>query len=171
MIEISRSYTFAAPVDRVWALLMDTRALAACIPGCDSLEPDGENRYAIKLTVKMAAVMGHYTGSVTLADLNPTESYRLLAEGQGRPGFVKGGAAITLTAADQSTELTVNGSVETGGSIARVGQRIIGGAARFMMDRFFKKLKAVAEGNEGTEVTEVTEGEEIEGDGGNGEKP
>lgn len=151
MIEIARSYTFDAPLDRVWNLLMDTSALSSCIPGCESLDPDPEteNRYKIRLSVKLAAVMGTYDGSVQLVDLAPMQSYGLLAEGNGRPGFVKGKATIALSSeagALETTTLTVAGEVNAGGAIARVGQRIIKSAARLMMDRFFKRLKAVAEG-------------------------
>jgi carbon monoxide dehydrogenase subunit G len=145
MIEINRSYTIDAPRDRVWTVLMDTTAIAECIPGCDSLEPDGENRYVVKLTVRMAAVMGEYGGSVALVDLDPTRSYRLVVDGRGRPGFVKGDAAITLDEVSATTELRVEGSVQAGGALARVGQRVMGGAARFMVDAFFKRLKALAE--------------------------
>ena len=148
MIEIARTYTFDAPPDRVWQLLMDAKALASCIPGCESLDPDPEteHRYVIRLKVKLAAVMGTYDGSVQLVDLVPTQSYGLLAEGRGRPGFVKGKAAISLTRDSGATTLTVAGDVHAGGAIARVGQRIIKAAARLMMDRFFKRLKAIAEG-------------------------
>jgi len=150
MIEITRSYRFDAPQDRVWQLLMDTSALSSCIPGCESLDPDPqtEHLYRIRLSVKLAAVMGTYDGSVQLVDLVPMRSYGLLAEGNGRPGFVRGKAAIALAPdADASaTLLTVAGEVQAGGAIARVGQRLIASAARLMMDRFFKRLKAVAEG-------------------------
>ena len=152
MIEISRSYTFDAPAERVWSLLMDTDVLASCIMGCEGLEPDGvtENRYVIKLVVKLAAVMGSYNGSVQLVDVAPMLSYGLLAEGNGRPGFVKGKAAITLSPEGGSTVLTVKGEAQAGGAIARVGQRLLGSAARLMMDRFFKCLKRKAEGTEST---------------------
>lgn len=148
MIEIARTYTFDAPPDRVWQLLMDTRALASCIPGCESLDPDPEteHRYVIRLSVKLAAVMGTYDGSVQLVDIVPMQSYGLLADGRGRPGFVKGKASIGLTPDADATTLTVAGEVQTGGAIARVGQRLIKSAARLMMDRFFKRLKAIAEG-------------------------
>jgi carbon monoxide dehydrogenase subunit G len=36
----------------------------------------------------------------------------------------------------------VTGTVQTGGPIARVGQRLIGGVAKMMMDRFFACLQA-----------------------------
>ena len=148
MIEISRTYTFDAPRDRVWQLLMDTKALSSCIPGCESLDPDPEteHRYAIRLSVKLAAIIGTYDGSVQLVDMLPMQSYGLLAEGRGRPGFVKGKAAISLTPELDATTLTVTGEVQTGGAIARVGQRLIKSAARLMMDRFFKRLRALAEG-------------------------
>jgi len=148
MIEISRTYTFDAPRDRVWQLLMDTKALSSCIPGCESLDPDPEteHRYAIRLSVKLAAIIGTYDGSVQLVDMLPMQSYGLLAEGRGRPGFVKGKAAISLTSEGDATTLTVTGEVQTGGSIARVGQRLTKSAARLMMDRFFKRLRALAEG-------------------------
>jgi carbon monoxide dehydrogenase subunit G len=148
MIEISRTYTFAATQERVWHLLMDTHALASCIPGCESLDPDPgtPNRYLIKMSVKLAAVMGTYDGSVQLVDIVPMQSYGLLAEGRGRPGFVKGKASVALTPAGDATTLAVTGEVEAGGAIARVGQRLITSAARMMMDRFFEQLKALAEG-------------------------
>jgi carbon monoxide dehydrogenase subunit G len=147
MIEITRSYRLDAPQDRVWQLLMDTNALVLCIPGCRSLDPEpgAENRYRVSLAVKLAAVVGTYDGTVELVDLTPMQSYGLLAEGRGRPGFVKGKAAIALASEAATTTLTVTGEVHAGGAIARVGQRIIKSAARLMMDRFFKRLKALAE--------------------------
>jgi carbon monoxide dehydrogenase subunit G len=148
MIEIARTYTFEAPLERVWQLLMDTATLSSCIPGCNSLDPDPETEHAYRITlaVKLAAVMGTYDGRVQLVDIVPMRSYALLAEGRGRPGFVNGKAAIALSSASGATTLTVAGEVQAGGAIARVGQRIIKSAARLMMDRFFKRLKAVAEG-------------------------
>lgn len=147
MIEIARIYRFDAPQERVWQLLMDTKALALCIPGCRSLDPDpdAEHRYRVSLSVKLAAVVGTYDGAVELVDLAPMQSYGLVAEGRGRPGFVKGKAAIALAADGATTTLTVTGDVHAGGAIARVGQRLITSAARLMMDRFFKRLKAIAE--------------------------
>ena len=148
MIELSRTYTFDLPQQRVWDVLMDTTALASCIPGCESLEPDPAHahRYRIRLAVKLAALMGTYDGSVELVDLMPIRSYGLVAEGRGRPGFLKGKAAIVLESQADKTTLSVTGEVVTGGAIARVGQRLIQSAARMMMDRFFTRLKAVAEG-------------------------
>src|SRR6266700_7585774 len=131
---ISGSYTFNAPPDRVWALLMDPAVLSSCIPGCDKFEADGEGRYNVTLTVGLAAITGTYNGTVVLADMVPNTSYGLVVEGQGRPGFVKGSSAIVLRAEGAATAVDVSAAVQTGGPIARVGQRLISGVAKMMMD-------------------------------------
>ena len=140
-MDISGSYTFNAPPDRVWALLMDPAVISACIPGCESFEPLGNNSYRARLTVALAAITGTYDGTVTLSDLVPPTSYRLTAEGQGRPGFVKGSSSITMRADGDTTVVEVTGTVQTGGAIARLGQRLIGGVSKMMLDRFFTCLK------------------------------
>jgi uncharacterized protein len=144
-MDIFGSYTFDVPADRVWDLLMDPAALSSCIPGCSRFEPDGEDRYAVTLTVALAAITGTYNGTVNLTDKTLHTSYRLVMEGQGRAGFVKGSSVISLRPAGASTAVDVSGAVHTGGPIARVGQRLIGGVARMMMDRFFACLKAKLE--------------------------
>ena len=140
-MDISGSYTFAAPPARVWALLMDPSSIASCIPGCESLEPEGQDRFHARLTVALAAITGTYDGIVQISDKVEPESYRLTVEGQGKPGFVKGNVQIALRADGDNTVVDVKGIVQTGGTIARLGQRLIGGVAKMMQDRFFACLQ------------------------------
>ena len=146
MMEISGSYHFNAPPDRVWDLLMDPVVIPSCIPGCDRFEPDGEDRYRVRLTVGLAAITGTYEGTVVISDKVLRTSYRLTVEGQGKPGFVKGGAAMALRPDGATTIVDVSGTVQAGGPIARVGQRLIKSVSKMMLDRFFaclpKPLKA-----------------------------
>jgi len=121
---------------------MDPAVLSSCIPGCERFEPDGDDRYRVTLTVGLAAITGTYQGTVVLTDKVPPTSYGLVVEGQGRPGFVKGTSAIVLRAEGATTAVDVSASVQTGGAIARIGQRLIGSVAKMMMDRFFECLKS-----------------------------
>jgi uncharacterized protein len=141
-MDISGSYVFNAPPDRVWNLLMNPDVIATCIPGCNAFEPDGEDRYKATLTVALAAITGTYAGSVVLADKVPHSSYRLIVEGQGRPGFVKGNSRIALRPEGETTVVDVQGTVQTGGPIARVGQRLISSVSKMMLDRFFACLQS-----------------------------
>ena len=141
-MDIVGTYTFSAPRERVWHLLMDPEVIASCIPGCEGFEPAGEDRYRARLKVALAAIAGSYDGTIALSDKVPLTSYTLTADGQGKPGFVKGSAAISLRDGDDAaTIVDVSGAVQTGGPVARVGQRLIGSVSKMMMDRFFACLQ------------------------------
>ena len=90
-MHIQNSYTFDAPPKAVWDLLVDIDAVAACLPGCESMEPISENKYRAVLTMGIAAITGRYEGTVEMRDLDPPSSYRLVVEGRGKQGFVTGG--------------------------------------------------------------------------------
>jgi hypothetical protein len=140
-MDIAGTYTFSAAPERVWSLLMDPQVISSCIPGCEAFEPEGEDRYKARLNVALAAITGSYEGTIVLSDKVPSTSYRLTAEGQGRPGFVKGSAAISLREEGGATIVDVHGTVQAGGPVARVGQRLIGSVSKMMMDRFFGCLQ------------------------------
>jgi len=140
-MDVNGSYTFAAPPDAVWKMLTDPVVIAGCLPGCDRLEPIGEDQYRAAMTLAVAAVTGKYTGTVSMHDKNPPHSYRLIVEGSGTPGFVKGEAAIELVADGTGTTVRVKGQGNVGGVIARVGQRLLGSVSKMMMDRFFACLQ------------------------------
>ena len=140
-MDITGTYRFDAPPDRVWNLLMDPAVIASCIPGCQELVPAGEDRYRATLSVALAAITGTYDGTVVISEKSLNNSYRLTVDGQGKPGFVKGSAVIALRPDGASTVVYVSGTVQTGGPIARVGQRLMAGVARMMQDRFFASLQ------------------------------
>lgn len=140
-MQITASYTFDAPAEKVWAHLMDVDIVAACVPGCDRLEPLGDDRYRASLTLSVASISGSYEALLHIADQRPPHGYRLLVEGKGRPGFVNGATTITLVPHGQQTIVEVAGDVQVGGAIARLGQRLLGSVSKMMMDRFFGCLK------------------------------
>jgi carbon monoxide dehydrogenase subunit G len=139
-MDVSGSYSFAASPDAVWKVLTDPVVIAGCLPGCDRLEPIGEDKYRAAMTLAVAAVSGNYTGTVSMLDKNPPHSYRLVVEGSGTPGFVNGEATIELVADGAGTTVRVTGRGSVGGVIARVGQRLLGSVSKMMMDRFFACL-------------------------------
>ena len=141
-MEVSGSYTFAATPDAVWAMLTDPDVIAGCLPGCNGLEPLGDDRYRAAMTLALAAVSGNFSGTVSMLDKRPPQSYRLVVDGSGKTGFVRGDATVTLTADGAGTIVSVAGRGDVGGLLARVGQRLLGSASKMMMDRFFVCLQA-----------------------------
>ena len=138
---LSGSYEFKAAPDVVWNLLIDPSVVARCLPGCHRLEPVGEDRYRAELTLAVAALTGEYTATVAILDKNPPHSYKLVVDGRGSPGFVKGEGTIELVPQGDGTLVTVAGHAHAGGLIARVGQRLLGSVSKMMVDRFFTDLQ------------------------------
>ena len=144
-MQVEGQYTINAPIERVWEYLMDPAGLQACIPGCEKLEPRGDDSYEATLKVGVAAVKGTYQGKVSIADKEPPHRYRMLVEGSGGPGFVRGEARIELRAGDGGTVVHVMGDGQVGGTVAGVGQRMLGGVAKMLMKQMFDCVKARVE--------------------------
>src|SRR6266446_4383837 len=114
-MQLEATYVFEAPAEQVWALLMDTEAVAGCLPGCKGLRAIGEDCYEAELAVAVAAISGNFKGTITLQDKVPPRSYRLLVEGTGKPGFVKGHADVTLVPDGAKTSVQIKASADAGG--------------------------------------------------------
>ncbi len=136
-MKIDGTYTFAAPRERVYVMLRDPQLLKECIPGCQTLDLQPDGRYQANIKAGVAAIRGTFLGYVQITDEQADQSYRLIVEGSGGPGFVKGEAVITLTDEEGGTHIEVVGDGQVGGMIAGVGQRVLLPAARMMMNQFF----------------------------------
>ncbi len=141
-MQINARYVVEAPIDRVWDLLMDPTAIAACLPGCQEMRDLGEDRYQAELVVALAAITGNYDATVAIEEKVPPRSYRLVVQGSGRSGFVKGRATVTLEPVETGTAVAIDATGQVGGLIARVGQRLLDGVARSMMNKFFACMAA-----------------------------
>ena len=144
-MKIDGTHTISAPREVVYRLLTDPAVLARCIPGCEKLEPAGENSYTTNLKVGVGAIKGNYTGKVTLEDVRPPTHFRMLVEGKGSTGFVKGSGTIDLgEQGGAETLVKYGGDVQVGGTIAGVGQRMLQGTAKMMASQFFTAINAEA---------------------------
>lgn len=139
-MKISGSHTLNMPRQRVYDLLHDPVVLARCMPGCESLESIGDNEYAMRMKMALASVSGLFDGRVQTSEPNPPDSFRLLVEGKGKIGFMKGEGLLKLVEADGGTIVNFEGDVQVGGTIAAVGQRLIDTTAKMMIKRFFDRL-------------------------------
>ena len=130
-----------APRDRVWAAFLDPATLAQAIPGCDKLEAIGADEYKAVMKVGVGPIKGTFEGKVRLFDQEPPTRYRMAVEGTGAPGFVRGDATMQLEEAGaDATRVRYDADVQVGGLIASVGQRMLGGASRLILDQFFGKM-------------------------------
>ena len=144
-MKISGSYTLPMAPDRAYQILQDPAILAQAMPGCESLEKIGPDEYRMKMKVLLAALSGQVEGKVYITDQQPPSSFRMIVEGTGRIGFLKGDGLLYLTARDSGTDVSYEGDAQVGGTMAAVGQRLIDGTAKMMIKRFFDKLATLAQ--------------------------
>ena len=130
----------AAPRDKAFALITDPTVLQRCIAGCEKMELTNEDTYDAHLKIGIAGLKGSYVGKVQLKDKRVPDSYTLLMEGKGGPGFVKGTAYLQLSDKGTQTEIRCDADAQVGGMIAAIGSRLVEAIAKKMMDDFFKKI-------------------------------
>jgi len=141
-MELTESHTLPVPQQRAWEALNDTAILKVCIPGCESIDADGENAYAVALTAAVGPVKARFKGRMQLAEIDAPRSYTIQFEGQGgAAGFGKGDARVTLEpAGEDATTLSYTASAQVGGKLAQIGSRLVDGAARKIATEFFKRF-------------------------------
>jgi uncharacterized protein len=145
-LKIAGSHALPFPPERVYRMMQDPEVLTRAMPGAERLEKIGEDEYRMKMKMAMASLSGAFDGKVRITDQTPPSSFRLIVEGSGKIGFMKGDGLLKLAPKDSGTEVTYEGDVQVGGTMAAVGQRLIDGAAKMMIRRFFDKLAEEAAG-------------------------
>jgi carbon monoxide dehydrogenase subunit G len=145
-MEMKGEQRIAAPRTRVWEALNDPDVLRQCIPGCQSLDKEGDDRLKAVVEIKIGPIGARFNGAVTISDANPPESYTISGEGQGGTvGNAKGGAKVRLAEVDGGTLLSYDVDAQVGGRLAQLGGPIIDATAKQLAGRFFTKFGEVVE--------------------------
>ena len=141
----------------MFGALVDPDVLRSSIPGCQTLTVIGADSYAATLKVGVAGIKGIYQGTAAVLDRRPFESLTVNFDGKGASGFVRGSAAITLSADGLGTLFVCDADVQVGGLIAAVGSRLVQAAARKLADAFFRQLRRELGMNEDSKPDEESE--------------
>ncbi|MGE0104884.1 MAG: carbon monoxide dehydrogenase subunit G [Blastocatellales bacterium] len=152
-MKIEGTHTINAPRERLWKLMIDPEVIRRILPGLESLEETPDGAYRMTMKAGVGSIKGVFTGAIRLDDLRPPEHYRMLVDGKGTPGFVKGDGTLDLVEQDGVTRVEYSGNVNVGGTIASVGQRMIVSSAKMMAGQFFTALEAEAAALHKSEIT------------------
>ena len=137
-MEMSGEQIVPASQHDTWTALNDPAVLKECVPGCESIEPLGENQYQVLMVARVGPVSAKFKGKLNLSDIKPPNSYAISFEGQGgAAGFAKGGAQVRLSEKDHQTLLAYDVKASVGGKLAQIGSPPGGAPARKGAGRFF----------------------------------
>ena len=125
-MEMTGEFRIPAPRQRVWEGLNDPEILKSSIPGCQTIEKLSDTEFTAKVIAQVGPVKANFAGKVTLADLNPPQSYTIAGEGTGGvAGFAKGSAKVNLDEDGGATVLHYAVQAHVGGKLAQIGSRLI----------------------------------------------
>src|SRR5713101_2233955 len=99
-MEFSGTQTIAAPVDKVWAFLMDVNKVAACAPGFQSLEVLDEEHWKAVVAVGIGAVKAKFTLDVTRPEMQEPTQMIVKARGKAPGSAVDMSGDMHLTSLD-----------------------------------------------------------------------
>jgi carbon monoxide dehydrogenase subunit G len=144
-MKLEGDYTVPAPRPQVWAVLQDPALLARVLPGCEKLEPLGNDQYKAGVKIQVGPLQGAFEGTIALTQIVTPESYRMSFDGKGALGFVKGIGSVQLTEQGASTLISYAGDATTGGKIATVGQRLMETSAKALIKQTFDAITPIAQ--------------------------
>ncbi len=144
-MKINGGIEVATQPEKLWNLLQEPEFLKEIIPGCKEFNQVSEEKFEGKISMKVGAIASNYTAAFTIKDKLPPNSYNLELDGQGKGGFMRGKIHIELHAVEAGTMLKYDGEVNIGGTIARIGQRLLDAASKMLMKQGFKALKKKVE--------------------------
>ena len=138
---IEGEYRLPCDVADAWRALNDPGVLKLCIPGCESIELAGENRYECLITAKYGPVKTRFKTVLSLTNINEPYSYTLTGAGKGgAAGFGKGKADVQLVEKGEGTLLRYQAEFSVGGKLAQVGSRLVASTTKKLSNDFFNRF-------------------------------
>jgi carbon monoxide dehydrogenase subunit G len=138
-LNLEQSFEVKAPVDEVWAALIDVQRVAPCLPGAEITEVADDGVYHGTFTVKLGPTTASYRGRLELESLDEEQHVATMkASGSDKRG--QGGANATMvsrmtelpgggTRVDVVTDFTITGRLARfgrGGMIQDISNRLLG---------------------------------------------
>ena len=145
-MEISGVQHIRLPQQTVWEALNDPSIIRASVPGCQSFQKTGDNRYAVSIVSAIGPVSTRFDGTITLFNLRPPSAYTISFEGSGQgAGSVLGQSNVSLAPEHLGTTLSYRAGMQVTGTLEQAGPRLLEEAATRMTEGFFARFKAAVE--------------------------
>jgi carbon monoxide dehydrogenase subunit G len=136
-MKLEQSFTVTAPVEQVWATLIDVERVAPCLPGAEITGQSPDGGYEGTFTVKLGPATAAYRGSLKMESLDEaSRTATMSAKGTDKRG--QGGATASIvstmhqegddTLVEVVTDFTITGRLARfgrGGMIEDISKRLM----------------------------------------------
>ena len=141
-MRLTGTHTINALPSTVFEMLMNTDTLTRIVPGVSRLEKISDNKFRSILTIKLGPVNTSFTGELQLQDITAEKGFTLKVQQNSKIGNANAAVKILLLAVNQDqTEISFDGDVKLSGTLAGMGQRLIGSISNTLTKQFFSNLE------------------------------
>jgi hypothetical protein len=138
-MEIENEFDVAAPVDHVWAYLLDVERVAPCMPGAELTEVVDDHTWKGKVNMKLGPVSLAFAGTVTMQERDD-QSKRIVLAAKGMEQRGKGAANASVTSwleqGDGVTNVKMRADIHLTGTVAQLSRGLLPEVSRKLTQQF-----------------------------------
>lgn len=166
-MKFENSFEVDAPVETVWATVLDVERIAPTVPGASVLEQTADNAYKVGIKVKLGPMTMQYKADVEIVDADAA-SHRAVMKAKAKETRGQGTADAEVTMQLEGDDARTTGRIVTdmkvSGRAASMGRGVMQDVAGRMVGTFADNLAAMLE--EGERPASEPAGEGPPGDTG-----
>jgi uncharacterized protein len=153
---IENAFTSPAPVDHLWAHLLDVERVAPCMPGAELTETIDDRNWKGKVLMKLGPVSLSFAGSVSM-DERDDIGHRVVLHAKGMEQRGKGAANAVVTSwlepGDDVTTVRMQADITLTGAVAQLSRGLLPDISKKLTQQFADCLQASMATSEATDAT------------------
>ena len=155
-MKFENTFEVEAPIDEVYATLLDVERVAPCVPGAEVIEKSGDDAYTIAIKVRVGPISMTYRGNVEIVERDDA-NHRAVMHARARETRGQGTADarvdLSLVEDGSKTKGTMVADVQLAGRAAAMGRGVIQDVSAKIVSTFSSNLEAML-GGEGAAAEE-----------------
>jgi carbon monoxide dehydrogenase subunit G len=147
-MRFENTFDVQAPVDEVYATMLDVERVAPCVPGAEVLERVGDDAFKVGIRVRVGPMSMQYRGEIEIVERDPDQHRAVMTarakEARGQ-GTANARVELRLTGDESRTHGDMTADVQLAGRMAGMGQAVIQDVSARIIDTFAQNLAAMLE--------------------------
>lgn len=153
-MRLEQAFEVAAPVETVWATLIDVEAVAPCLPGAEITGADDDGVYPGTFSVKLGPTSVAYAGSLRLETVD-RHSMTVVMRAVGSDNRGQGTAKATIQSRVEDTDDVTRVSLVTDVTITGASPASAGGLMQEIANRLLRDFASCLEARIGEGATDA----------------
>lgn len=150
-MDIENEFTVKAPVDQLWAYLLDVERIAPCMPGAELTETIDEKSWKGKVNMKLGPVSLSFAGTVAMEERDDV-AHKVVLHAKGMEAKGKGAANAVVTSwlepGAEDTVVKMRAEIQLTGSVAQLSRGLLPEVSKRLTQQFADCLQETIEADE-----------------------